>query len=89
MSDFAYNNNGKVTKRMAIPYKNKYYIKPVDVKEYLFHKHSDGSIHITINNKYYGYTLDEVYARHILVQFSDEFDDCDICMVLLKDTPDL
>jgi hypothetical protein len=74
---------------MAIPYKNKHYIKPVNVKEYLFHKHKDGSIHITINNKYYGYTLDDIYARHILVQLSDEYDDCEFCMVLLKDTQDL
>jgi hypothetical protein len=55
----------------------------------LFHKHRDGSIHITINNKYYGYTLDDIYARHILVQLSDEFEDCKVCMVLLNDKPDL
>lgn len=70
-------------------YKNKHYIRPIDVETYLFHKHRDGSIHITINNKYYGYTLDDIYARHILVQLSDEFEDCQVCMVLLNDKPDL
>ena len=70
-------------------YKNKCFIRPKDVQTYLFHKRSDGTIHITINNRYYGYTLDDIYARHILVQLSDEFDDCVITMVLLKDTLDL
>ncbi len=70
---------------MAIPLKIKHYIKPKDITDYLFHKHKDGSIHITINDKYYGYTLDDVYARHILVQISDEFEDCLVCIVLLKD----
>lgn len=82
MSNSNYNNSGKV-------YKNKIYIRPKDVEDYLFHKHKNGSIHIYINNRYLGYTLDDVYARHLLVQLSDEFDDCQVCMVLLRDTPDL
>ena len=82
MNKIDYNNNRKA-------YRNKYYIRPKDVETYLFQKHKDGSIHIYINDKYYGYTLDDIYARHILVQLSDEFDDCEVCMVLIKDIPDL
>lgn len=74
---------------MGKVYKNRHCVRPKDVKEYLFHKHKDGSIHVFINEKYYGYTLDDVQARHFLLQLSDEFDDCQVCMILLNDSPDL
>lgn len=65
--------------------KIKYRIVPMDVKQYFMHKHPDGSIHFAINSEYLGFVLDDTYARHIIAQLSDEFEDCPFTMVLLKE----
>jgi hypothetical protein len=65
--------------------KVKYRIVPKDVKEYFIHKHPDGSYNFVINNEYLGFILDDVYARHIIAQLSDEFEDCPFTIVLMKD----